>query len=384
MRRAPPDDRGPAGVYLHFPFCSIRCTYCDFPTVAGRDSRIEPYLDALEREVERGQPELPDVVDTVFLGGGTPSRMSPEQVARVLAGVRRRFEVTPGAEITLEGNPESLTPERLAGYRGAGVTRVSVGMQSLNDAVLRASGRAHDAGEAIAAVARAGEAGFAQINVDLIAGLPGEDLVRWGESVARAASGPASHLSVYLLETDKDTPLSRAVRAERTRLAPDEQVAGAYRQTVEVSGERGLEQYEISNFARPGGRSRHNLKYWTDRTYGGFGLGAHAYVAGRRRSNHRELDRYLRAVGAGEDPLDGEDAWDPGRRLAEALILGLRLVEGVDLAALGERYETDVERRFESAWERGAAAGILERRARRVRLTPSGRLRSNELFSELI
>ena len=384
MRDDPPARAGPAGLYVHFPFCAVRCTYCDFPTVAGRDSEIEIYLDALEMEIERGQPDLPSAVDTVYLGGGTPSRMSADQVHRVLGALGRRFDLLEGAEVTLEGNPESLTLERLSAYRAAGITRVSVGIQSLDARVLQDSHRAHDGAEGLAAVARAHESGLSEINVDLIAGLPGEALEVWDETVFRVVGSEPSHVSVYLLETDKDTPLSRAVRSGRVRPAREEGLAEAYRRSGEVLADHGYEQYEISNFARPGSRSRHNLKYWSDEPYGGFGLGAHAYLGGRRRSNRRELDDYLREVEAGEDPLEWEDPWDPRRRLAEALILGLRLVEGVDLDSLGERYGTNVVALFEPAWDRAWAAGMIEWHGSRVALTPSGRLCSNELFAELI
>jgi oxygen-independent coproporphyrinogen-3 oxidase len=384
MGTARPAFAGPAGVYVHFPFCAARCTYCDFPTVAGRDSEIEDYLEALDREIEGGQPDLPAAVDTIYLGGGTPSRMSADQVHRVIRALRRRFDLHDGAEVTLEGNPESLTRERLGGYREAGVTRVSVGIQSLDDGVLRDTRRPHDAAGGLAAVARARACGFTEINVDLIAGLPGEALGIWSESVRTMLDSEPSHVSVYLLETDKHTPLSRAVRSGRTRAASEDALVSAYRHSVEVLGDHGLEQYEISNFARPGSRSRHNLKYWSDQPYGGFGLGAHAYVGGRRRSNLRDLDAYLRRVAAGEDPVEWEDPWDPRRRLAEALILGLRLAEGVDLHGLGERYGTDVGALFERAWDRARAAGVIEWHGSRVALTPSGRLCSNELFAELI
>ncbi len=376
--------RPPLGIYLHFPFCAVRCTYCDFPTVAGRDDRIEPYLDALVHEIEQLQPELPREADTVYLGGGTPSRMRPDQVRKVLDAVGRRFELAPGAEITLEGNPESLTAERLAGYRDAGVTRISIGVQSLDDAVLAKVNRPHDAAEAVAAVARAQAAGIPEVNVDLIAGLPGEDLASWKATVRRAARLGPEHLSVYLLETDKDTPLARSVRLGRTRLADDDVLALAYEETVAALEEEGLALYEISNFSRPGRRSRHNLKYWTDAPFAGFGLGAHGYSGGSRRANRRNLDGYLETIGAGRDPVEWGDPYDPERRLQEALFLGLRLVEGVDLAELGARYGIDPRKRYADAWARASDAGLILREGDRARLTPAGRLRSNELFQEIV
>lgn len=377
-------DGEPLGVYVHVPFCAVRCSYCDFPTVAGRDGLVGAYLDALVWEIEQGQGGLPREADTVYLGGGTPSRLEPGQVGRLLAAVRARFELQPGAEVTLEGNPESLTAERLAGYRAAGVTRISVGVQSLDDRVLAASRRPHDAREGLAAVARARDAGFETVNVDLIAGLPGESLGGWERTLRRVAALDPDHVSVYLLETDKDTPLARAIRAGRVP-APDEDVlARAYEVTVAILEEEGLHAYEISNFCRPGARSRHNLKYWTDGPYAGFGLGACGYVRGERRANRRELDGYLRAAFRGEDPVAWLEPYDASRRLAEALFLGLRLVEGVDLGTLARRYGIHPGDRYREVWERGERDGLLARDGDRVRLTAYGRLRSNELFQELV
>jgi len=380
----PPCATGRLGLYVHFPFCSVRCSYCDFPTVAGRDGRIEAYLDALCAEIEHLQREAAGPVDSVFFGGGTPSRMSPEQCARVLRALQARFEIVPGAEITLEGNPESLTAENLRGFAAAGVNRISVGTQSLNDRVLARAGRAHDAADARRAVADARAAGVADVSVDMIAGLPGEDLDAWSRTMGAIAAWSPDHVSVYLLESDKDTPLGRAVRSGRTRIADDDVLAEAYRRTVDELDRAGFALYEISNFARAGRRSRHNLKYWTDAPYAGFGLGAHGYLAGVRRANRADLDGYLDDVAAGRAPVASLEPYDPVRRLEEAIFLGLRVVEGIDVAALGARYETDVSARFAPAWERGEAAGLIVWDGPRVRLTAEGRLRSNELFAELI
>jgi len=374
----------PAGVYVHFPFCAIRCSYCDFATVAGRDERIEAYLRALEIEIASFQHEAPAEVDSVFLGGGTPSRLRPDSVARLLAALGRRFRLDPDTEVTIEANPESLSPQRLDGYRRAGITRISIGVQSLDDRVLRSVGRAHDAALAERAIVLARGVGFASVSADLIAGLPGEDLADWPRTLARIVELGVDHLSVYLLETDKDTPLGRAVRGGRVRAADEDALAACYRRGVETLRQAGFEHYEISNFARRGHRSRHNVKYWRDVPYAGFGLGAHAYLGGERRANRRDLDGYLADLEAGRDPLAEREPRDPRRRLEEALMLGLRLIEGVDLAALADRYGIDPARCFAGAWEHAEQGGVLERRGSRIRLTDRGRLCSNELFAELV
>lgn len=379
---APP--AGPLGLYVHVPFCAVRCTYCDFATVAGRDGAIAAYVDALVREIASLQPDARGRADTVFFGGGTPSRLDPEQVARILDALARRFDLAADAEITLEGNPESLTASSLRGFRDAGVTRISVGLQSLDDAVLARVGRAHDAADGLAALARARQAGFADVSADLIAGLPGERLARWTETAGRVAACGPDHVSVYLLESDKDTPLGRAVRGGRQAIASDDALAQGYAATVAALETRGYELYEISNFARRGRRSRHNLKYWTDQPYAGFGLSAAGYVGGERRVNRRDLDGYLLAVSSGTSPVAERDPFEPGRRLEEALFLGLRVAEGVDLDRLGARYDARPEERFAAAWERAQAAGLIVREGARVRLTPAGRIRSNELFVDLV
>jgi oxygen-independent coproporphyrinogen-3 oxidase len=249
---------------------------------------------------------------------------------------------------------------------------------------LRRVGRAHDANGAKRAVTLAREAGFPEVSLDLIAGLPGENLDRWPETILRATELAPDHLSVYLLESDKDTPLGRAVRGGRAVVAGDDALASIYEQTVATLDDAGFALYEISNFARGGHRSRHNLKYWTDAPYVGFGLGAHGYVAGERRANGRDLDDYLAAVATGADPVSWREPYDRERRLDEALFLGLRVAEGVDLAWLGERYGADLMTRHAAAWDRGLAAGLIAFAGSWVRLTPGGRVRSNELFAELI
>jgi len=377
-------EAGSAGLYVHLPFCSVRCTYCDFATVAGRDDTIEPYLGALAREIERAPAGAPRPADTVFFGGGTPSRLTGTQIARLLAALRLRFDVAAGAEVTLEGNPESLTAEAPRAFRAAGVTRISVGVQSLDDRVLARVGRAHDAAAALGAIEAARGAGFADVSADMIAGLPGEDLVRWPETVRRIAAAGPDHVSVYLLESDKDTPLGRAVRHGRIGLADEDAMAAAYEATDDALEAAGFALYEISNFARGGRRSRHNLKYWTDQPYVGFGLGAASYVSGVRTTNRRDLDGYLADVHAGRSPVADRDPYDRDRRLEEALFLGLRVAEGVDLDVLGARYDADVQARFAPAWERAEAAGLIERLGARVSATRAGRVRSNELFAELL
>ena len=384
MVEQPPQPQGPGGVYIHIPFCSRRCSYCDFATVAGRDHDLPPYLEALTREIESFQSGAHETVDTVFFGGGTPSRLTGEQVSDLLRTVRNRFHVLPGAEITMESNPEDLTPRALTGFREAGIGRIAIGVQSLDPGVLQAVGRGHDGSRALQAVQDAGNAGIGQVAVDLIAGLPGEEPGGWRKTLNRLIAMQPDHFSVYLLETDKDTPLSRSMQAGRTACPEDDALADVWEQTTDHLDSAGYRQYEISNYARPGSVCRHNLKYWQDLPYAGFGLGAHAYFRGERRGNRKDLDGYFADLGAGRDPVAERDRWHPVRRLEEALFMGLRLNEGIDAGRIGARYGLDLAVAYRAVWETAEEEGLVVRSGSRIRLTRAGQLRSNVVFGRLL
>jgi oxygen-independent coproporphyrinogen-3 oxidase len=350
---------------------------------------MEPYLAALHREIAEFQPGAPQTVDTIFFGGGTPSRLSGTQIFDLIQAVRDRFDLLPGAEITLESNPEDLTDEAISRIGKAGVGRLTVGVQSLDPDVLRQAGRGHDGEQAVLAVAAARKANIGQVAVDLIAGLPGEAPDRWGATLRRLAVLEPDHFSVYLLETDKDTPLTRSMRSGRTARPDDDELADAWETTTDYLESAGYRQYEISNYARsipgePDHVSRHNLKYWQDLPYAGFGLGAHAYHQGERRGNRRDLDGYISDLAAGRDPVEERDRWHPVRRLEEALFMGLRLREGVDARQVGSRYGLDLLEAYRLVWERAEDQGLLVRDGSRIRLTRSGRLQSNSVFAAVL
>lgn len=389
MVSRPPEPLGPGGLYIHIPFCSRRCTYCDFATVAGRDDAMEPYLSALKREIVSTQPGASESIDTIFFGGGTPSRLSGEQLEGILGAVRSRFQILPGAEVTLESNPEDLTPDRLARFREAGINRLTVGVQSLDSKVLQAVGRGHGGRRALQAVEQARESGIGQVAVDLIAGLPGEDPRSWTGTLQRLTDLAPDHFSVYLLEMDKDTPLTRSMDRGWTGRPDDDTLADLWEQTTDFLEGAGYHRYEISNYAaripgEPDRVARHNLKYWQDRPYAGFGLGAHAYHQGARRANRRELDRYISDLEEGRDPMAERDPWHPVKRLEEALFMGLRLRDGIDTRLLGARYGLDIQGAFEKVWETAEQNGLVVRERDFIRLTRAGCLRSNAVFGALI
>jgi oxygen-independent coproporphyrinogen-3 oxidase len=385
------------GLYLHVPFCSRRCDYCDFYVVVGRDEARARFVEAIEREVLAAASRLEGLdraADTIYVGGGTPSLLAPGEIGRLVAACRGAFDVAKEAEITMEANPEGIDRERLDGWLGAGINRLSVGVQTLDDEGLRRRGRLHSAARALDSIPLARAAGFMNVNADLIAGLPlaggAGERRSGGAFVSGFADGLRSlldhrpdHLSVYLFETDKETPLMRAVVEGRERLPEDDDVAEAYAAALAATAAAGYEHYEIANFCLEGRRSRHNLKYWTDQPYLGFGPSAHSYFEGRRTSSPRDLDAWIAAAGAGGP--EPADYTLPDRESAarEALILNLRLMEGVDLDRFDAKWGTGSR-----AWIRkGAAdaldAGLIALEGATLKLTERGMLLANEVFSRL-
>ncbi|MHB1535751.1 MAG: radical SAM family heme chaperone HemW [Acidimicrobiales bacterium] len=354
------------GVYVHVPFCGRRCDYCAFATWTDRSHLIDDYVAACVKELERA--ELPPAT-SVFFGGGTPSLLTPDQLAAILGAVDRAED----AEVTVECNPETVDGVRLSGYGGAGVTRLSFGVQSMVPGVLAALGREHDVGAVQRAIAAAGEAGFAgRYSVDLIFGAAGETLEEWRRSLdAVLGLDPAPvHVSAYALTVEPGTPLA-AVPARHPD--PDDQ-ADKYLLADEVLGDAGLVWYEISNWSRPGAECRHNQLYWRRGAYRGIGCAAHSHQpastgGSRRWWNVRTPERYLRAIAAGESPEGGSEWLDPPACRREALQLALRTREGVSAGALAEG-DLLIE-------------ALVNRRDGRAVLTPAGRLLANEVALRL-
>jgi len=382
------------GLYIHIPFCTRRCDYCDFFVAVGRSEDHARFAEALEAEIRAASSWLdPEerAADTVYLGGGTPSVLPTARIRALVAACRDAFDVSRDAEITLEANPEGITPASLEGWLAAGVNRLSVGIQTLDDEALRRRGRLHSGPAALRALVMAREAGFVNVGADLIAGLPegaGRPAGfpdRFAETVRTVLSRRPDHLSVYLLETDKDTSLMRAVREGREALPEDDDVAAAYHLTAAAAAAAGYEHYEISSFCLPGRRSRHNLKYWTGDPYLGFGPSAHSYFRSRRFSSPRDLDAYLAGAGGGPERDPGLDYTlrDRESEAREALVLNLRLTEGVDLDRFARRWGIDprewVRRDIADVME----AGLVRLEGSLLRLTPQGLVLANELFWRL-
>ena len=391
---------GALGLFISIPFCRSKCTYCNFASGVYPASEHARYVDRLIADMAgagnwaaRMGVELPRRVDTVYLGGGTPSLLAPELLARLFRTIRAEFDLEPDAEITVECAPGQLADEMLEALVAAGVNRVSLGVQSFIDREAASSGRLHNRAMVLADVMRLRAARICNLNVDLIAGLPGQTFASWEESLmvlAALADAGVPHASVYMLEVDQDSRLGREVLSAGTRyhadLVPsDDAIAQMYTQSIERLNTAGLEQYEISNFCRPGFQSRHNLRYWRRRPYLGLGLDASSMLAANedhrvlRSTTTDDLTAYL----AGAEPV--ETTWlTPAQQHEEAWFLGLRLNAGVDVAAVQREFGAAMVESALKVVVRLVEAGLLVSDGKTVRLTAQGRLLSNNVFQEFL
>ena len=377
-------------LYVHYPFCLKKCLYCDFNSLAGVQVKPDEYVDVLLREMALRAATVSDPVsaETLYFGGGTPSLMAPALVGRVIDSAARLFGLTATAEITLEANPGTLTPEKLAGYRAAGVNRLSLGVQALDDAMLARLGRMHTVREALDAYGAARAAGFSNIGIDLIHSLPGQSPAMWRDALAQAVRLAPEHISAYGLTVEDGTPFAR-MEAEGELLLPDEDAAAAmFEATGEILIESGYEQYEISNFALPERRSRHNQVYWRRDNYLGFGAGAHSFLrattGGVRWQNPDGLDTYMTAVRSGVLAAENRQVLSARDALSEAFFLGLRVMEGVDLRLLAEEFGRAVADCFAKPIRELSAQGLLIAHAGRLRLSPRAIVVANQVFSRFL
>ncbi len=375
-----------ASLYIHFPFCLKKCLYCDFNSLADSPVSSSDYAAAVVREMELRAERLsePTIAPTLYFGGGTPSLMAPDDVARVIEAVQRLFGLAADAEITLEANPGTLTAARLAGYRSAGVNRLSLGVQSFNDSFLQLLGRIHTAREALDAFAAARNAGFGNIGIDLIHSLPGETPEAWLDDLDRAAGLGPEHISAYGLTVEEGTPFHRLEREGKLPLPDEEAGALMFRQTASFFRQKGYEQYEISNFARPGFRSRHNQVYWRRGNYLGFGAGAHSFLrapgCGVRWRNVLAPEGYCQAVACSVLPEEDQTTLTARDAMAEFLFLGLRMLEGVDTELFRREFGLSLEDAYPGVLRGLMAEELLDCRGDRVLLTEKGLVFANRVF----
>ena len=371
------------GIYIHIPFCRSKCDYCDFYSLAGQEGRMDDYQKALLAHMKETAPQTRGwQIDTVYFGGGTPSFYGEKRLRELLRLIGKRFDLAKDAEITVECNPDSMDLKMLQALRRAGVNRLSLGVQSACDRELQSLHRPHDFQQAVQAVALARKAKFQNLSLDLIYGLPGQELAGWQDTVEQILSLKPEHLSCYGLKVEEGTPLDyRVSRGEK--LPDDDAQADMYLWTVERLEKEGYRQYEISNFARSGFQSRHNLKYWMGRPYIGFGPGAHSDFGGRRYSFVRDLEGYISGVLEGGTVIDSSDLIPARERGSEYLMLRLRTTRGIEEWEYRREFFLDfdpIEQKLED-YERH---GWAERHERRWNLTPKGFLISNQLIGDLL
>ena len=366
------------GLYLHIPFCKSKCTYCDFYSLPHSEEKMDAYTAALIRHLEEVAPRCArQTVDTVYFGGGTPSYLGEKRLTQLLKTVKKRYHVAPDAEITLEANPDSAGDwKTLRALRKAGFNRISLGVQAADDTMLRRIGRVHTWDQVLSAVAAARMAKLENLSLDLIYGLPGQTLADWQETLTAAAALEPKHISCYGLKVEPGTPLWQ--QRQSAALPDDDAQADMYLWTVDYLAKQGYVQYEISNFARPGFESRHNLKYWQLGEYAGFGPGAHSDLGGVRFAYERDLDAYI----AGELRLSEMERIPPLDRDLEYIMLSLRTAQGID-SGYFERQFRQRFRPMEELLTQYEAHGLAARTERGWHLTPRGFFVSNAIIVSL-
>jgi oxygen-independent coproporphyrinogen-3 oxidase len=372
------------GIYIQVPFCQTKCTYCNFHTgVVSRD-RYQPYADAVSREIVETVAPSASIVDTVYFGGGTPSLLDPAALAKILDALRRSY-CFEAPEVTLEADPETITHEKAAAWLAAGFNRISLGVQSFSDDELQSSGRMHRRTDISRAAQILRAAGFDNISMDLIAGLPHQTRATWADSLSQLLHIRPEHISIYMLEIDEGSRLGRESLAGGSRYAAgkipsDDAIAEFYESACARLAADGYGHYEISNWALPGRRSRHNLKYWRREPYLGFGAGAHSFDGHTRWANFHDSALYVSSIEQGISPREQIEAVTPAQALEEELFLGLRQLEGIDLARIERDYQVSLAARIAPLRDQG----LVELDGTRLRLAPDRLTVSNEVFVELL
>lgn len=374
-------------LYIHVPFCVKKCLYCDFTSYPLDSGAAEAYLAALSREIRLYGTALPDDekhISSIFIGGGTPTCLPAPSLKGILEDVWSVFRLLPGAEVTVEANPGTIEPGGLCALLEAGVNRLSLGVQSFQDVLLRTLGRIHTAGEALEAVRQAREAGFSNLNLDFIFGIPGQTLDELLETLAAAAELAPEHIALYGLQLEEGTPLERAVARGELEACPEELELSMYRAAIDFLKARGYCHYEISNFAGPGRESAHNLNYWLNRPYLGLGPAAHSYLGNRRFSNHPSIEKYCEKLSRGEYPVEDAETISVETEMSETMFLGLRLIKGVDLGSFHQRFGRRAEDVYGAQIARLVQAGLVELAEGHLRLTEKGLPVANRVFSEFV
>ncbi|MBB6729742.1 radical SAM family heme chaperone HemW [Cohnella zeiphila] len=379
----------PRALYIHIPFCTNKCFYCDFNSYVVEGQPVDAYLDALEREMERTVRELPpETIRKVFVGGGTPTVLNPQQMKRFLEAVARHFPVAGDAEFTMEANPGTTDPAKLEAMRAGGVNRISFGAQSFDDKLLAAIGRIHEARDVVNSIAHARAAGFANLSIDLMFGLPRQTLEQLADSVEKALELDLPHYSLYSLKVEENTLFHRLYERGELPLPEEDVEVAMFQHLREKLGGAGYRQYEISNFAKPGFESRHNSTYWHNEPYYGLGAGAHGYALGRRHLNVKGVQAYIDAAALGLPRKETSEV--PAQEAMEDfMMVGLRLLDGIRLANFRRQFGgSEAETVFGPVFEKLCRQGLLEKFGAGdeagYRLTELGVPLGNEVFGAFL
>jgi oxygen-independent coproporphyrinogen-3 oxidase len=371
----------PRSAYVHVPFCAHHCGYCDFAVAVGQDARIDDYLRALEAEMSRlGQPQP---VGTLFFGGGTPAHLSPHQLARLLDVVATWLILEPGGEFSVEANPAGLNGDKIRVLADQGVNRISLGAQSFDADLLRVLERDHQPGDVPRAVERIRRR-IDNISLDLIFGVPGQDLRRWHDDLGRALSLAPSHISTYGLTYEKGTRLWKQRQRGEVRAVDEETERDMYLSALDLLGDAGLQQYEISNHARPGFRCRHNETYWANHAHFGFGMGAASYVHGIRRLNTRDLQTYIGRALSGAPTCFQSEELSPDERAVETAVVQLRRAMGIERESFRAQTAVSLDDTLGAALSRLVGLGLLADDGSRVALTRQGRCVADAVIQEVM
>jgi oxygen-independent coproporphyrinogen-3 oxidase len=374
-----------SSLYIHIPFCVSKCPYCSFVSWPGMDRLYQRYVAALLREAEwLGQNTSVPPLSTLFLGGGTPTILAGKELAAIVTACKGLFGFTNQAEISIEANPKTLDPEKLTLLRRSGLNRLSIGVQSLQDTELQLLGRPHSADDAITAVRLARAAGFDNISLDLMYGIPGQDHKSWQQSLELALSLAPDHLSLYELTVEQGTPYYQQLDQGLLDLPDEEELAAMDQITATLCRQAGLAQYEISNYARSGYECRHNINYWQNGPYLALGAGAVACLAGRRQQKTRDPRLFCEQIESGQSAVQEEECLHPAASFRETVIMGLRMNQGVSSERLRRRYEMELNDCYGDTLCRLADQGLLEMTATHLRLTARGRIFANQVMAELV
>lgn len=374
-----------SGVYIHIPFCVKKCNYCDFPSYPGLEGIFHDYANAVRTEMERLAQEYGKLcADTVFIGGGTPSLLPVQDLSLILNGLYQSFSISKDAEITLEANPGTISREKAKSWKDLGINRISIGLQAAQDHLLQAMGRIHTLEMFLESIQFVKEYGFNSINADIIFGLPGQTMADWMETVNLVLQAGVNHISAYSLQIEEGTVWYKLYEEGKLPVVDEDLEREMYHWAVERLKNAGFRHYEVSNFARPGFESRHNLKYWTGRPYVGIGAAAHSFIRNTRVANTGNPVEYIQKIGENVSPRTSREFITPEGELSERFFLGLRLIEGVSLAGLKVEFGQQAVDRYSDTIRKLESKGLVTVTDDMLRLTARGLDYANQVWMEFL